>query len=101
MIVFHTLDGKHLGFCLAHPNLEVESGRCIFQIMPLDPLLYEDEKVQFFFELKEQGEHDWIRRDSGSFHISFRGEPILTLKEDETIEGQGEIMGRWFIHKIG
>lgn len=101
MIVFHTLEGKHLGFCLAHPNLEVESGRCIFQIMPLDPSLYEDEKVHFFFELKNQGEHEWYRNTSGTFQIRFQGEQVLTLKEDETIEAKGEILGRWFIHKRG
>lgn len=99
MIVLQNNRGEHLGFCLIHPNLEATSGKCIFSIIPANSELFEAPETQYFFHLREQGEHQWSRLENGALEICFQGQLSLGLQEDGSIWDGSKTIGKWLIHQ--
>ncbi len=99
-IVIETLSGEHLGFTFFHPDLEENSGNCIFMVLPVRAELFDSKEGKFFEKLKDMGEFQWSRIEE-TITISMKGKKrLLITKEGHAIDPATEaVIGNWKLTK--
>ncbi|MDP5142195.1 hypothetical protein ORJ00_05550 [Rheinheimera baltica] len=96
-IVLQNSDEQHIGFTLFHPDFGAGKGDCVFVIVPKKADLFESKEVSILLDIKEAGEHQWVRSE-GEVIVSFNGVQILQYRADGTlvhIPSAAEL-GVWF-----
>ena len=76
-IVLQTSDKQHVGFTLFHPDFGANEGDCVLVVVPKNAELFDTKEVSILLNIKEAGEHQWLRTGSDVV-VSFNG--IHTLK---------------------
>ena len=89
-----TPSGEHVGFVLAAPTFNAQSGDCVFMLMPKDPGLVESPLGIVISERKVAGEHHWEKRGS-EIRISVNGKLVLGITEAGQLRDvAGKVLGK-------
>ncbi|PPC75236.1 hypothetical protein C4K68_21600 [Pokkaliibacter plantistimulans] len=83
-IALQTSDGQHIGFTLFHPDFGADKGDCVFIIVPKSIELFESKEVSTLLDIKESGEHPWVRSEDG-VTIFVDSLPTLKYRNDGTV----------------
>lgn len=96
-IVLQTADEQHIGFTLFHPDFGAESGDCVFVIAPKSTEVFESKNVEILLDIKESGEHQWVRKGADVI-ASFQGKEILKYSSNGALQHipSGSDLGIWF-----
>ncbi|WP_281213491.1 hypothetical protein [Shewanella insulae] len=96
-IVLQTTEEEHIGFTLFHPDFETNSGDCVFVVVPKKAELFDSEEVLILLNIKEAGEHQWVRTDE-DVTVSFNGvEQLKYAKNGNLIHlPTNKVLGIWF-----
>ncbi len=96
-IVLQTSDQEHVGFTLFHPDFGASEGDCVFVVVPKDAGLYDSKEVSILLDIKEAGEHQWVR-SGDEVVVSFNGTQTLKYRGNGTLVHMpsNTELGVWF-----
>ena len=96
-IVLQTSDEQHIGFTLFHPDFGANNGDCVFVIVPKNSDLFDSKEVSILLDIKEAGEHQWVRSGDGVV-VSFNGVQTLKYRNNGTLVHlpSNTELGIWF-----
>jgi hypothetical protein len=96
-IVLQSSDQEHFGFTLFHPDFGASEGDCVFVIVPKDADLYASKEVSILLDIKESGEHQWVR-SGDDVVVSFNGSQTLKYLGNGTLVHlpSDTVLGGWF-----
>ncbi len=90
-VVLQNAEGSHLGFMLCSPDLEQQSGDCVFMAMPTRAELFGSPASELLFRRREAGESGWrvVGREPLSIAIRTPGLPDeFFIELDQSGNGQ-------------
>ena len=80
-----TPSGEHVGFVLAAPTFNAQSGDCVFMLMPKDPGLVESPLGIVISERKVAGEHHWEKRGAKFGFVSMESSSWELLRRGSCV----------------
>ena len=92
--VLETSEGVHTGFILGSPSFKVDSGDCVFMLLPTSIDVIETSLGIVISELKVGREQSW-RKDRNGIVVHRGGQALLTIESDgDVLDARGERIGK-------
>jgi hypothetical protein len=87
-------NGDHIGFALGAPSFKVESGECVFMLLPMTTEGIDTPLGRVISELKVAGEHQWQKQNGDIEVLAASGSPLTISALGRVLDTDGNEIGK-------